>query len=153
MTFSLGAKSLNNLNGVHPILAGVVRRAIQLSTQDFTVFEGLRTLAAEQHDIDIGTSHLHDARNCKHCPQPDGYGHAVDLVPWVDGRAQWLWPAIYAIAQAMQQAAAEAGLALTWGGAWDRSLGSLGADMKAAHAAYVIRHPHGLMDGPHFELA
>ena len=41
--FSLGPRSKMRLNGVHPDLVKVVERAIQISTVDFTVLEGLRS--------------------------------------------------------------------------------------------------------------
>jgi peptidoglycan L-alanyl-D-glutamate endopeptidase CwlK len=44
MTYSLGARSLQRLEGVHPDLVRVVKRAISLTDLDFTVLEGLRTV-------------------------------------------------------------------------------------------------------------
>ena len=43
MTYQLGNKSRQNLQGVHPHLVKVVERAIELSSVDFSVHEGLRT--------------------------------------------------------------------------------------------------------------
>ena len=44
MSFKLGTKSRENLRGVHPDLVAVVERAIEITKQDFTVIEGMRTL-------------------------------------------------------------------------------------------------------------
>ena len=41
--FSLGPRSKMRLQGVHPDLVKVVERAIQISTVDFTVLEGVRS--------------------------------------------------------------------------------------------------------------
>ena len=41
--YKLGNKSYSKLEGVHPDMIKVVERAIQLSQQDFTVIEGVRT--------------------------------------------------------------------------------------------------------------
>lgn len=157
MGYSLGNHSLTMLHGVHPSIVVCVQRAIQLTTQDFTVFEGCRTLEQEQRDIDRGVSKLRDPRNGKHIVKADGFGHAVDLVPWIDGSAQWRWPAIYPIAAAMHQASREHGVKLIWGGCWDRLLSELSGDapgLEKACQLYSARHPGpDFLDGPHFELA
>jgi hypothetical protein len=41
--FTFSERSLNNLKGVHPKLVAVVHRALELSTIDFTVIEGVRS--------------------------------------------------------------------------------------------------------------
>ena len=43
LIFAFSKRSVSNLAGVHPDLVRVVRRAIQITTVDFTVTEGLRT--------------------------------------------------------------------------------------------------------------
>ena len=48
MTFKLGPASLMRLQGIHPDLVKVVERAIQLTTQDFSVTCGARTLAEQK---------------------------------------------------------------------------------------------------------
>jgi hypothetical protein len=40
MTYALGNASKAKLIGVHPIIRSVVLRAIVISAQDFTVYEG-----------------------------------------------------------------------------------------------------------------
>lgn len=44
MTYQLGNKSLQTLEGVHPDLVAVVKLAITLTEQDFSVGEGLRSV-------------------------------------------------------------------------------------------------------------
>ena len=41
--YELGTKSLKELKGVHKDLVKVVKKAIKLSAQDFSVHDGLRT--------------------------------------------------------------------------------------------------------------
>lgn len=151
--FVLGDRSEAELQGVHPRLVAVVRRAIQLTAQDFQVYDGLRTLEEQRAHVAAGTSKTLDS---KHLPQADGFGHAVDLVPWIGGKARWEWAAIYPIAAAVWQAASEQGVALTWGGCWDRPLLSLGngaGDLESAVHEYAARHPGpDLLDGPHYQL-
>ena len=80
--YSLGRKSQSNLVGVYPPLAAVVYRAIgYMSEYDFTVFEGIRTLKRQRRLVAKGVSRT---MNSKHLS-----GRAVDLVPWINGKAVW----------------------------------------------------------------
>ncbi len=157
MAFSLGAKSLKELTGVHPELVAVVKLAIALTRQDFTVFDGLRTRAEALENVRKGVSRT---TNSMHLPQKDGFGHAVDLVPVVGGQPKWEWPIIYPVAEAVELAADKLGVELIWGGVWDKRLGTYGStasDMQRESAAYVARRKKlgksAFIDGPHFELA
>lgn len=152
--FALGDKSKANLVGVHPDLVKVVELAITLSEQDFTVYEGLRTRAQQQKYVARGVSRTMDSY---HMVQPDGWGHAVDLVPIIGGVPKWDWNGCYLIAWAMDRAATQLGCAhmITWGGAWDRNLSDFGGDRAAYEAevkAYASRHQgKDFLDGPHFQ--
>ena len=152
MTYALGERSRAKLSGVHPRLVAVVNRAIALTEQDFAVTDGVRTLAQQQVLVSKGAS---KTLNSRHLPQPDGYGHAVDLVPFVDG-PRWEWPLIYPIAAAMRTAARELNVPLVWGGVWDRKLFELPNTpdaLKDAVAAYCLRHPGpDFIDGPHYQM-
>jgi len=154
MTYVLGTKSLQHLQGVHPKLDAVVRLAISQSAQDFTVQEGLRSSARQRLLVASGASKTLDS---KHLEQPDGFGHAVDLVPWIDGTPRWEWGPIYHIAAAMREAAIICATPIVWGGVWDRRLNDLpsGSEgIKAAVAEYCVRHPGpDWLDGPHYQLA
>lgn len=153
MTYFLGLKSRQELASVHPNLVHVVRRAISITTQDFSVHDGIRTEAEQRALVERGAS---KTMNSMHRRQPDGYGHAVDLVPYQDGKLRWEWPLIYPIAAAMAQASRELAVSLRWGGCWDQVLHRLGEtpeDMKLAVEAYQRRHPGpDFIDGPHYEL-
>lgn len=147
MTFVLGQRSLDNLVGVHPDLVIVVKHAIDLSTVDFGVPEkSTRTPAEQAEKVRQGVS---KTLNSRHLIRADGFGHAVDLVPWVQGKFTWQFSdPFYEISVAMRQAANTLGVELTWGGVWDRKLGTLMADvngLKAAVTDYNTRHP-----GPDF---
>lgn len=150
MIFTLGTKSLARLDGVHPNLVAVVMRAIELTTQDFTVQEGLRTIETQREYLAKGVTKTLDS---KHLRQPDGYGHAVDLVPVLNGVARWEWPLIYPVARAMQRAASELATPLVWGGVWDMRLGNLG-DLTLEVRNYCARHPGpDFLDGPHYQIS
>lgn len=157
MTYTLGAKSKAALVGVHPDLVKVVTRAIQITKQDFSVHDGLRTHAEQREYVRRGVS---KTMNSMHLPQADGFGHAVDLVPFINGQLRWEWKPIYVIAAAVCEAACELGVKLTWGGIWDRpfeSLQPIPDYIEKQVNAYVGRRrkagKSAFIDGPHFELA
>ena len=108
--YSLGPQSKMRLKGVHPDLVKVVERAIQISTVDFTVLEGLRSLERQQTLVASGASQTLNSRHIT--------GHAVDLGAWVDNQVDWSWPLYHQIANAMKAAATELGIPIVWGGDW-----------------------------------
>lgn len=146
--FTLGAKSLAELQGVHSDLVAVVKRAIELSIQDFAVHDGIRTLAEQQNLVGAGASQTLDSRHIT--------GHAVDLVPYINGKLRWEWPPIYRIADAVRTAAKEQGTPIRWGGAWDIDFGASSDAPEDLVAGYVARRRRAglraFIDGPHFEL-
>lgn len=109
--FNLGIKSNWNLRGVHPDLQMVVRRAIELSTVDFTVLEGVRTLARQRELVERGASQTMKSRHLT--------GHAVDLGALIYGTVRWDWPLYYKIAEAMKTASSELNVPIEWGGDWE----------------------------------
>ena len=152
MVYVLGRRSRAELEGVHPDLVRVVERAIQVTSQDFSVHDGLRTLDEQRKLFRRRASRT---MNSKHLPQEDGYGHAVDLVPYINGRLRWEWPLIYPIAKAMRAAAEEQSVRLRWGGHWGELTG-MDDEPEALVRAYVdARRSAGksaFIDGPHYEL-
>ena len=158
MTYSLGSKSLAQLARVHPDMIRVVKRAIQITTQDFAVHDGGRT-AEEQHKLFLSGASQKDGYKNKsnHQCTADGFGHAVDLVPYVTGRGLvWDWALIYPIASAMSMASRELGVGIKWGGNWYEPMSAYGVtvkDMIASVERYKAAHPGSdFIDGPHFEL-
>ncbi len=152
MVYRLGRGSKRELRGVHPDLVEVVKKAILITKQDFTVHDGMRTVAEQRENIARGVSRT---MKSKHLPQADGWSHAVDLVPYINGRLRWEWNAIYPIAGAMRSAAREKGVAVRWGGSWER-LDNDNRDPEVMVQEYVdMRRSRGLkafIDGPHYEL-
>ena len=152
MSYNLSQRSLDRLKGVDERLQRVVKRAIQLTKQDFMVLEGVRT--KQQCMINYGKGRT--AAQCVAKGVPAQYanpraakvtwlndpfaskhvsGKAVDLVPypvdWNDLKK------FDAIAQAMLQAAKELGVPVRWGADWD-------GDGKPRE--------RGESDSPHFEI-
>lgn len=159
MTYLLGPTSQARMAGVHPDLVRVALHAIQITSQDFAVTEGVRSAEEEAAHVANGTSHT---MNSMHLPQRDGFGHALDLVPWVNGALLWALPAIvqwnfiYPVAVAVQTAAIAEKVRIRWGGVWDRTLNDLPLDadaLKKAVSNYCVRHVGpDLLDGPHYEI-
>lgn len=108
--YSLGKRSRERLNGVHPDLVKVVEHAIEISTIDFTVQEGLRTPERQKVLKEAGASQTLNSRHIT--------GHAVDLGAWVDGEVRWDWPLYHQIAKAMKAASTELNIPIEWGGDW-----------------------------------
>lgn len=146
--FKFGKKSLKELEGVHPDLVAVVTRALELSVQDFSVHDGLRTLEEQKKLVLAGASQTLDSRHLT--------GHAVDLVPYINGKLRWEWEPLYKIADAVRSAAKEAGVPLRWGGAWDIAFTESSDAPDDLVADYVSRRraagKKAFIDGPHFEL-
>lgn len=110
MAFNLGLRSLNNLRGVHPDLVRVVKTAIKLSSIDFTVIEGVRTVQRQRELFAKGATRTMKSRHL--------HGFAVDIVPYVDGQVRWDWPLFDHIERAMFKAAAKESVPIEWGGNW-----------------------------------
>ena len=124
--FRLSQRSYARLSDVHPALVDVVERAIQITTVDFTVLEGLRSKERQAQLVASGAS---QTMRSKHLRQLDGYAHAVDLGAYVEGEVRWDWPLYHKIADAMSEAAYELQVEIEWGGDWK-----------------------SFPDGPHFQL-
>lgn len=111
MAFKLSTKSKTNLKGVHPVLKKIVERAIELTTVDFMVNEGLRTKTRQKELVAAGASKTMNSRHIS--------GHAVDLVAMLGSEITWKTEYYTPIAIAMKKAAAEQGCtSLIWGGDW-----------------------------------
>lgn len=110
MTFKLSQRSLSRLEGVHPDLVAVVKKAITITPVDFAVTEGLRTKERQRQLVASGASRTMNSRHLT--------GHAVDLAAIVGGKIRWDWPLYDQISLAMKQAANQLGIKIVWGGDW-----------------------------------
>ncbi|CNE06106.1 M15 family metallopeptidase [Yersinia pseudotuberculosis] len=125
--FRFSARSDNNLKGVNADLVKVVRRALELSTVDFGVIEGLRTVERQKELVDTGKSQTMNSRHIT--------GHAIDLLPtgadWNDYKC-WL-----PVLDAMHRAGKELGVKLRFGISWTDNPND---------------KPAKFLDGPHIEI-
>jgi len=148
MTYKLGNKSKEKLEGVDERMVSIVRYAISVTKQDFSVICGLRTRREQEALVKKGAS---KTMNSKHLD-----GNAVDLMAWVDG-GRWELKLYDEIADAMAEGARAIDVPVKWGAAW--SVGDIrywDGTMEEAMNAYVdLRRSQGkrpFIDGPHFEL-
>ena len=105
-----GERSEKNLVGVHPDLVKVMRLAIERTTVDFGITEGLRTKERQKELFDQKKSRTMNSRHLT--------GHAVDVMAYVDGKGSWMWALYEAINKAVQDAADELKVPVVWGGSW-----------------------------------
>ena len=148
--FKLSQRSLSRLQGVHPDLVKVVKRAIELTKVDFAVTEGLRTPERQREMFEKGVSQVKEGGT--HVA-----GRAVDLVAFLQDRISWELNLYDDIADAMRLAALEANVGLRWGAAWNvPDIRKWNGTMESAMMHYVdTRRKMGqrpFIDGPHFEL-
>jgi peptidoglycan LD-endopeptidase CwlK len=108
--FKLSDRSLERLKGVHPDLVKVVQRAIAITSLDFLVLEGLRTLERQRQLVAQGRSQTLNSRHLT--------GHAVDIAPLENGQPVWDWPAYGRLSEIIKQAARDVEISIEWGGDW-----------------------------------
>lgn len=110
MAFSFGERSLSRLEGVHPDLVKVMKLSISRSPIDFSVVEGMRTLAKQKEYFVSGATRTMNSRHLD--------GHAVDIAPYISGSIRWDWPLYYKITPVIKAAAKELNIPIEWGGDW-----------------------------------
>lgn len=159
-----GKASEARLSELHPNLVRVLRQALTISEQDFTIIEGLRS--DKQCFINFGKgrtiaeclaggcpseySRPHEAKvtwlrkalSSNHRKHADGYGHAVDIYPYPVSLVLGASPTKYEplfdkLADAMLKASKELGIPIRWGADWDMD---------------NMPRERGETDNPHFEL-
>ena len=154
MGFKLSNRSLGKLEGVHPDMVETVKKAIEITSVDFGVTYGVRTLHEQERLVKEGRS---QTMKSKHLIRDTGFSHAVDLVAYSGSDVVWEINVYDNIADAMKAAAKEVGCAIKWGAAW--SVGNIveySGTMEDAMNEYIdlrrsqSRRP--FIDGPHFEL-
>lgn len=120
-------RSLNNLKGVHPDLVKVMHEAIKDTPIDFTVTEGVRTVKRQQHLYAQGrnrpgmiVTYVDGVKKkSNHQLQADGYGYAVDIYPFINGKVEVCGAnELELIAWHIGKVAEKLGIPVEWGGNW-----------------------------------
>ena len=150
MTYALSSRSLSKLEGVNDQLVEVVKKAITITSIDFGVICGLRTIEEQEALVAKGASQTMKSKHLE--------GLAVDLMAYVDGRGCWELNVYDEIADAMKTAAQEVGLGIRWGAAWHiDDIRNWPLTMESAMNSYIDeRRSQGrrpFIDAPHFEIA
>ncbi len=139
---TLGTRSLDRLQGVHPDLIRVVKRAAAMAdpADDFTVLQGVRSREEMAQNYGKGrtaaecvakgvpakysepskakVTWLADPYKSPHRVHADGLGHAVDLAPFpIDWNDFARFKRVMAL---MKHAAAAEGVAIECGGDWSK---------------------------------
>ena len=149
MGYKLGKRSLSRLEGVNDDLVTIVKHAIALTKQDFSVICGLRTIEEQRALVAKGAS---QTMKSKHLD-----GNAVDLMAYCNG-GRWELNLYDEIADAMAEAAREIDVPIRWGAAWTVSNIAQfhGGTMEDAMNSYIderrSQNRRPFIDGPHFEL-
>jgi peptidoglycan L-alanyl-D-glutamate endopeptidase CwlK len=148
MTYKLGNRSKERLQGVDERMQTVVRSAIGRSSQDFSVICGLRTIEEQRKLVAKGAS---QTMKSKHID-----GLAVDLAAYEDG-IRWELNLYDEIADAMREAAKDCGVKIRWGAAWHiDDFGAYDGTAEEAMNEYIdLRRSQGrrpFIDAPHFEI-
>ena len=147
--FKFGKSSLDNLNGVEPLLMATAFRALELSDIDFGVSEGLRDEETQREYVEKGLSRT---MNSKHLT-----GRAIDVFAYIRGKARWEIEPYFIIADAFHQAAQENAVSIRWGGAWHlHNFSTWDTGAKEAYLSYLdytrTWNKTPFIDAPHFEL-
>lgn len=132
--FKFGQRSINMLATVDPKLQQLAIRALELSSIDFAVVQGNRTIEMQQELFGKGRSETECAQhgvpprfarpferkvtNTMHSNHIGG--NAIDIAPFVDGKINWdedgklgVWPKL---AAAFKMAGGQLGTVVYWGG-------------------------------------
>lgn len=108
--FALSKRSVDRMKGVHQDLVRVVHRAIEITTVDFSITQGLRTVEEQARLVAGGKSKTMQSRHLT--------GHAVDVVAMPGGVVSWEMKHYEAVSRAFKEAAAELRIPIVWGGDW-----------------------------------
>jgi len=154
MAYKLGKGSLRKLEGVDERMVAVVKYAITVTKQDFSVICGLRTIEEQRELVAKGAS---KTMKSKHID-----GLAIDLMAYCSGD-RWELNLYDEIADAMKEGARACDVKVCWGASWaveghnyPYNIAEWDGSMEDAMMSYTdLRRSQGkrpFIDAPHFEL-
>jgi peptidoglycan L-alanyl-D-glutamate endopeptidase CwlK len=107
----LSARSLKNLEGVHPDLVRLMEVAAETTKIKFVVTEGLRTVERQEKLLADGKSKTMNSRHLT--------GHAIDFAVVIGDKVTWDYGYYAELAKHIKFTAKHLGVPITWGGDWD----------------------------------
>lgn len=113
--YQFSRQSVGNMKGLHPDMVRVLHRALEITPYDFGVLEGVRSIERQREYFRNGNS---TTMNSQHLIQDTGFGHAVDLVVWVDGKPTQKHKYFRKVIQAIFTAAIDLGVQVEAGALW-----------------------------------
>lgn len=129
MGFKLSSRSESNLNGVDERLVKVIHRALEISSADFAVIEGKRTMKQQEENVRKGVSKTMASRHLT--------GHAVDILPSaIKPGMNWDLKYFEPVLDAIARAGEEMGVPLRFGINWKNDP-SLPIETKFIDAPHV----------------
>tara|TARA_R110001606_G_scaffold115702_4_gene244089 strand:+ start:1976 stop:2419 length:444 start_codon:yes stop_codon:yes gene_type:complete len=145
--YKLSKRSKSKLEGVDERLVKVVKRAIEITKQDFSVICGLRTIEEQRRLLAEGRTQTLKSNHLT--------GLAVDLAAYDKG-ISWSLEDYYEIAEAIRTAAKELNVRVRWGAYWLAPLNSTTAPAEELVAIYIdtrrAQKRKPFLDAVHFEL-
>lgn len=143
--FNPTERDMARLKGVKPELVEAAVHTIKKAPFKVQVSETIRTKARQDELYAQGRTKpgkvVTWTKNSKHMVQADGFGHAVDLVPIVDGTVPWNDKTKFAKIAELMAEGSEGKIRIRWGGDWNEN------------GSYLDEVKRGSYDGPHFEVA
>lgn len=155
--FNFGRASSARLAKAADPMQRVLLRAIDITEQDFSIVETLRSDKKQAAAFAAGASQLDgETRRSKHQANADGLAEAADLYPYVAGLGTRNETALQLqVAEAMRKASRDVGVRLIWGGSWSLLRHNrTAANLWAAYVRRKVAKGEALFFDPwHFELA
>ena len=111
MPFKWSKRSLKELQGIHPDLRKLCDRALALSSIDFLIVDGLRTIEEQKRHVASGASKTLRSRHL--------HGFAVDFAAVIGGKIRWEVVYYAPIRDAFRRASKELGVPLGPDISWD----------------------------------
>lgn len=106
--FTFSERSIKAMQGIHPDLRKVADRAMELTTHDFVITQGLRTIEQQREYLDEGKSQTMHSRHLVGC--------AIDYVDYPE--FSYNMKLMTEISKPFKQASKELGIPINWGGDW-----------------------------------
>lgn len=117
MATTLTKLDISRIEECHPILQKLwYACAKDPDCPPFIIVDGARTIAEQKRNVARGASKTMRSR---HLPAKNGWSHATDIAPLVNGKLTWDWKYYHKLTPHIWRIAKELGIeGLEWGGNW-----------------------------------